>query len=73
MEVLEEESVVVDERRPDVVRVAPAPLYNTYVEVWEFVRIFKNACEKVRRGEVEGKGSVMVEGGQDEPGWGSIT
>lgn len=29
--------IVVDERNPDVIRVAPAPLYNTFGEAWEFV------------------------------------
>jgi len=43
MEVLEEEGVVVDERRPDVIRVAPAPLYNTYYDAWQFVQVFKKA------------------------------
>lgn len=41
---LEENGVVVDERKPDVIRVAPAPLYNTYTEVWEFCQIFLQAC-----------------------------
>ena len=41
---LEENGVVVDERKPDVVRVAPAPLYNNYVDVWNFVQIFLDAC-----------------------------
>ena len=43
---LEENSVVIDERKPDVVRVAPAPLYNTYTEVWQFCQIFLEACQK---------------------------
>lgn len=40
-------SVVVDERKPDVIRVAPAPLYNTFSDVWEFCRIFLRACSEV--------------------------
>ena len=43
---LEEHAIVVDERKPDVIRVAPAPLYNTYVDVWEFCQVFLNACVK---------------------------
>lgn len=43
MEGLEERSVVVDERKPDVIRVAPAPLYNTFADCWDFVRAFEEA------------------------------
>lgn len=43
---LEAHGVVVDERKPDVIRVAPAPLYNTYTEVWEFCQIFLQACQE---------------------------
>lgn len=43
---LEENGVVIDERKPDVIRVAPAPLYNTYAEVWEFCQIFLEACKE---------------------------
>jgi len=32
------EGVVVDYREPDVIRAAPVALYNTFVEVWRFVR-----------------------------------
>lgn len=45
-EMLEEEGIVADKRRPDVIRVAPVPLYNTYEEVWKFVQIFNAALAK---------------------------
>lgn len=50
MEMLEERGVVVDERRPDVIRVAPAPLYNSYHDVHRFVIIFQDACRRVASG-----------------------
>ncbi|KAE8146036.1 pyridoxal phosphate-dependent transferase [Aspergillus avenaceus] len=46
LEVLEEHGVVIDERKPDVIRVAPAPLYNTYTDVWQFCQIFFDACQQ---------------------------
>ncbi|KAL5343975.1 pyridoxal phosphate-dependent transferase [Aspergillus crustosus] len=46
LETLEEHAVVIDERKPDVIRVAPAPLYNTYEEVWQFCQILFEACRK---------------------------
>lgn len=45
MKGLEVCGVVVDERKPDVVRVAPAPLYNSFTDVWEFVRIWEEVVE----------------------------
>ena len=48
MEILEDECVVLDERKPDVIRVAPAPLYNTFRDVWNFSQIFQGACEQVQ-------------------------
>lgn len=35
--------VIADWREPNVIRVAPVPLYNTFEEVYEFVEVFKNA------------------------------
>jgi kynureninase len=34
--------VITDWREPDVVRVAPVPLYNRFEEVWEFVEVLKS-------------------------------
>ncbi len=38
---LENAGVVVDFREPDVIRVAPVPLYNTFHEIWRFARILE--------------------------------
>jgi kynureninase len=43
---LEENGVVVDERKPDVLRIAPAPLYNSFHDVHRFIIIFHEACRK---------------------------
>ena len=37
--------VVCDWREPDIIRIAPHPLYNTYVEIFEFVKVLKKAVE----------------------------
>lgn len=43
---LSADGFVFDQRKPDVMRIAPAPLYNTYTEVWEFVNQFRLALEE---------------------------
>jgi kynureninase len=35
--------VIADWREPDVIRIAPVPLYNTFEEVWRFGQIFKKS------------------------------
>lgn len=62
---LEENDVIVDERKPDVIRVAPAPLYNTYLDVWNFVQVFFVACRRAVGESVasaNGAGSLLNNG-----------
>ncbi|KAK3333620.1 pyridoxal phosphate-dependent transferase [Cercophora scortea] len=49
---LEKRSVIVDERKPDVIRVAPAPLYNTFEECVAFVEAFSEALAAARKTKV---------------------
>lgn len=70
MKTLEDAGIVVDERRPDVIRVAPAPLYNTFTEVWDFVEIFTSACLNTR--QTNGHHETVAFIGEDEKGWAQI-
>ena len=54
MKLLEDAGLVVDERKPDVIRVAPTPLYNTFTEVWDFVQVFRGACQRVQTEQKSG-------------------
>lgn len=72
MESLEEAGVVVDERRPDVIRVAPAPIYNTFTDVFNFIRVFRDACGKAKLGKDTAAHSIMAEGGKESKGWSEI-
>ncbi|KAL8861503.1 MAG: hypothetical protein Q9178_002027 [Gyalolechia marmorata] len=69
---LEEQGVVVDERKPDVVRVAPAPLYNTFSDVWNFVAIFEVACTKAGERKKNIGGALGALGGTEDKGWSLI-
>jgi kynureninase len=46
-EMLTHRGVVADWREPDVIRVAPVPLYNTYRDVFEFVELVKDCLTKI--------------------------
>ncbi|KAF2029116.1 kynureninase 2 [Setomelanomma holmii] len=40
---LENGGVICDKRKPGIIRVAPVPMYNTFEDVWRFMRIFEEA------------------------------
>lgn len=46
-----EKGIIIDERKPDVIRVAPAPLYNSFVDVRGFCQGFWEGIEKILREE----------------------
>ena len=43
MKRLTAEGIVVDERKPDVIRISPAPLYNNFTDVWKCVKCLQDA------------------------------
>lgn len=64
MKELVERGVVVDERKPDVVRVAPAPLYNSYTDVWDYITAFSQAISiavQTKKGKLSAKGTNELE------------
>ena len=67
---LEEEGVVVDERKPDVIRVAPAPLYNTFEDVEAFCEHFREwpAWMLLKTGNWRSTVSWLREGGKTRGG-----
>jgi len=40
---MEEASLVCDKRKPDVIRVAPVPMYNSFMDVWTCVNVLRRA------------------------------
>ena len=40
-----EDGVIADWREPDVIRVAPVPMYNSFEDVWRFYEVLKNALK----------------------------
>jgi kynureninase len=48
---LEDRGVIVDERKPNVIRVSPAPLYNTYQDCCSFVEAFGLALQATAPGK----------------------
>lgn len=46
-EALQQQGVIADWREPNVIRVAPVPLYNTFEEIWRFGEIIRNTVNAV--------------------------
>jgi len=40
---IEKRGVICDTRKPDVMRIAPVPLYNSFEDVWKFVDILRDS------------------------------
>jgi kynureninase len=53
---IEARGVVVDERKPDVLRIAPAPLYNSFHDIHRFITIFHEACRSAVAGKSQSRG-----------------
>jgi kynureninase len=51
---LGERGIVCDDRKPNVIRVTPAPLYNTFEEIWEFVMVLREILPDRRNGVQNG-------------------
>ena len=43
---ISERGVIADWREPNVIRVAPVPLYNTFLDVYEFVTILQEELNR---------------------------
>ena len=57
---IEARGVVVDERKPDVLRIAPAPLYNSFHDIHRFITIFHEACRLAVAGNSQARGGSGV-------------
>ena len=45
---LKERNIICDSRKPNVIRIAPTPLYNSYYDVFIFVKEFKSILESIQ-------------------------
>jgi kynureninase len=54
VQALEQAGIVCDFREPNVVRVAPVPLYNTYQDVWTFAAVLGNFFWSAAEGTTDG-------------------
>jgi kynureninase len=43
---ISKEGVICDWRKPDVIRIAPHPLFNRYIEVYDFVKLLQKSLSE---------------------------
>lgn len=55
---IQSRGVMCDVRRPNVMRIAPTPLYNSFTDVFEFVTILKAALLDSEEGREDSKSKV---------------
>jgi kynureninase len=53
--------VIVDYRAPDLIRVAPIPLYNTFHEVWRFAETLREVIRDGGQGAAREKPSTRAQ------------
>ncbi|XP_071853962.1 kynureninase-like isoform X2 [Apostichopus japonicus] len=51
--------IVCDERQPNVIRVAPAPLYNSFKDVWRFIKYLRESIEEASHEKPKRKNSDL--------------
>ena len=44
----DKEGAICDDRKPNVIRVSPTALYNTFEEIWDFVMILREILADLR-------------------------
>jgi kynureninase len=52
-EIISARGIIADWREPDVIRIAPVPLYNTYSDVFKFSQILKEAVFEVDKENID--------------------
>ena len=48
-ELLSQQGVIVDVRKPNVTRISPVPLYNSFMDVWRLVEVLKDVVAKLKQ------------------------
>lgn len=57
---MKEMGIIPDFRRPNVIRLAPAPLYTSYKDVWDVIQIIKEIMEKKIYEKYENKRGLIA-------------